>query len=139
MAQDKKYSFITVGTDDDDDVVIQAGAPACQPAGFEPESAADLAEPEVEPAWEPEPALDLEPELAPAEDLGAAPEPEPEPEPALKAAPAPVSAKPKAKDGYRETTLEDLESAPMGSTQKLIIGIAVLGIAAFVAYYLFFM
>ena len=128
MADDKKYSFITVSADDDDDVVIQAGIPA----------AATVVEPELEPEPVPEPE--------PAEDFAPEPEPAPAAEPLVESAPAPApavaaapSAGAKQKSGYRETTLEDLDSAPMGTTQKVIIVAAVLGVLAFVAYYLFFM
>ncbi|WP_296010266.1 SURF2 Surfeit locus protein 2 [uncultured Adlercreutzia sp.] len=70
----------------------------------------------VEPA---EPELELEPELEPEQE----PEPEPEPE----AAPS---------DGYHETTLADLESVKMSRAQKAVIVVALLGIIAFVAWYL---
>ncbi len=82
------FTHITVSTDDDDDVVIQAGI------------ADDPAE-------------------APA-----VPEPAPTPAPA-----------PRPDDGYRETTLEDIQSAPMSSTQKVVIVVALLGIIAFAAWY----
>ena len=37
---------------------------------------------------------------------------------------------------FRETTLDDLESTRMSTTQKAIIVVAVLGVIAFVAWYL---
>ena len=39
-------------------------------------------------------------------------------------------------DGYEETTLEDLKGTPMGATQKVIIACAVVGLVAFVIWYL---
>lgn len=130
MALEGKYSFITVSSDDDDDVVIVAGASSQERA---PEPAAGQAfESEGAPASEP--ALESVPEPAPA----SVPEPEPEPESSPAPAPAPAPAG-KSKGAYRETTLEDLDAAPMGTTQKVIIAVAVLGVLAFVAYYLLFM
>lgn len=37
---------------------------------------------------------------------------------------------------FRETTLDDLESTRMSTTQKAIIVVAVLGVIAFTAWYL---
>ena len=37
---------------------------------------------------------------------------------------------------YHETTLDDLESTRMSTTQKAIIVVAVLGVIAFAAWYL---
>ena len=89
----------------DDDIVIQAGA---VPA--------------------PGPVAE-EPQEAPA-----APAAEPRaaaPEPAERAAePRPARA-----DAYRETTLEDLESSKMGTAQKVVIALAVLGVIAFAVWY----
>lgn len=45
----------------------------------------------------------------------------------------------KSKNGYRETTLEDIESSKMSVMQKAIIAIAALAIISFVAYYIFAM
>ncbi|WP_080798297.1 hypothetical protein [Arabiibacter massiliensis] len=104
MAQDEaKFSHITVTSDDEDDVVIQAGIR--QPA-----------QPAPAPAEEPE-AFEPAPEAAPAT--------EPEPAPAPKAA---------REDGYRATTAEDLESAPMPIMQKALVVIAVVLVVVMVAY-----
>ena len=108
MAQDKKYSFITVDTDDDDDMVIQAGVPAAEP---------QLEVPPTRPTPEPMPAS--QPPSAASDQLASRP-----------AAKQPE----KGKDAYHETTLADLDSAPMGSTQKIIIGAAILAVIAFVVY-----
>lgn len=40
-------------------------------------------------------------------------------------------------DGYRATTLEDVEGVKMSLTQKIIIVLAVAGVAAFVVWYMF--
>lgn len=42
----------------------------------------------------------------------------------------------KSADEYHETTLEDIEDSKMSGMQKAIIAVALLGIAAFVAWYL---
>ena len=109
---DTKFSHITVSADDDDDVVIQAGA---RPSG----SGARAPEPREEPAA---------PEPAPV-----APEPEPQEEPAPAAQPARDAKR------YRETTAEDLEAEPMSAMQKAIIAVALAAVVGFVLYYLFFM
>lgn len=114
MADTTGFSHITVGTDDDDDVVIQAGIAeaAPEPAAAEAEKAGEAPlEPEPEPADEPEPV--------------AAPEPET------------PRKRPARDDGYRETTLSDIEGLKMSTTQKAVIVVALVGIAAFVAWYLF--
>lgn len=105
MAEAQRFSHIKV-SDAEDDIVIQAGAvPPCEPAPT-------AAEPEPEPAPVAEPAPSSAP--APAEE------------------PAP---RPKHADAYRETTLEDLESTKMGTAQKAVIVLAVLGVIAFVVWY----
>ena len=111
------FTHITVSTDDDDDVVIQAGIaddPAEAPAVPEPAGPAEGAEAEVPAAVA---------EVAVAESAAA--------EAAEAPAPAPA---PRLDDGYRETTLEDIQSAPMSSTQKVVIVVALLGIIAFAAW-----
>ena len=111
MAEDKKYSFITVETDDDDDVVIQAGAPVAEARPATVSAPAPVVAPAPEPVAEPAPA----------------------PAPVVEPAPVARQAK-KGKDAYRETTLEDLESAPMGTMQKVIIAVAILAVVAFAVY-----
>ena len=113
MADEPRFTHITVSVDDDDDFVIQAG------------SASVPVEP-VAPAEE----------LAPAEEHARAAE---EPASAKEPAPAsaPVSAGKRRSDaqGYRETTLEDLEAAKMSSMQKGVIVAAIVAIVAFVMWY----
>ena len=59
-----------------------------------------------------------------------------EPASAAQAAPAkPVKAKPAARDGYHETTLEDLEGAPMPLAQRIVIIAAVVCIIGALVYY----
>ncbi|NBJ66938.1 SURF2 Surfeit locus protein 2 [Adlercreutzia caecimuris] len=116
MADTKGFSHITVGTDDDDDVVIQAGIaeatpePAAAEAGKAGEAPLEF-EPEPEPADEPDSTAAAEPET-PRKRLA-------------------------RDDGYRETTLSDIEGLKMSTTQKAVIVVALVGIAAFVAWYLF--
>lgn len=106
-----KFSHITVTPDDEDEFVIQAGTRTGSPS-------CDVA---PEPSAVPDEALAHE-----------APEPE---------VPAPASDEPAPRassdDKYHQTTLEDLETTPMSTTQKVVIAAAVLLIAGFVAYYLF--
>lgn len=122
MANPKEFSHITVTADDDDDVVIQAGA--VDETG---EGESVIEEIVVEDG-------DGAPEAF-AEDAAefdsAADEPE------ASGAGAPSASRARADDaGYHETTLDDLESSKMSTTQKVIIVLAVLGVIAFAAWYL---
>ncbi|MEC4272562.1 SURF2 Surfeit locus protein 2 [Adlercreutzia sp. R25] len=110
MANSKEFSHITVTPGDDDDVVIQAGVVEEAALPVEPEAFEGVEEVVEEVAGP-----------ADAADKAASPE-------ASSAAPAKT-------DGYRETTLEDLEAGAMSTTQKAVIIVAVLGIIAFVAWY----
>ena len=122
MAEPAGFSHITVNADDDDDVVIQAGIV---------EDGAEVAdEPDGEPGPRPEPAAD--PAIEPEPDLEPVDEPEPQAAPA-----APEPARPAADDGYRATTLADIEGSSMSRTQKAVIVVAVLAIVAFVLWYNF--
>ncbi|MCI9207849.1 MAG: SURF2 Surfeit locus protein 2 [Adlercreutzia caecimuris] len=116
MADTKGFSHITVGTDDDDDVVIQAGIAeaAPEPAASEAGKAGEA-------------PLEFEPE----------PEPADEPDSTAAAEPETPRKRPARDDGYRETTLSDIEGLKMSTTQKAVIVVALVGIAAFVAWYLF--
>lgn len=130
----QKFSHISVASDDEDDVVIEAGAPrfrsygegesASQPAGDEATSAANktaAAEGGEGPSESPSRASTPAPERAAKAD-----------KPARKAS-AP------ARKGYEETTLEDLEGTKMSGMQKGIIAVALIGIVAFIVYYVAFM
>lgn len=115
MADKLGFSHITVTADEDEDIVIQAGV-VDEPSAKEPSVSA--------PAPEAAPAADGGAEAAEGDTAEVAPEP-------------PARSRPAAPDdGYRETTLEDIESAKMSGTQKAVILVAMLGIAAFVLWYL---
>ena len=129
----QKFSHISVASDDEDDVVIEAGAPrsrsygegepAAQPAGDEATSAANktaAAGGGEGPSESPSRASTPAPERAAKAD-----------KPAKTSAPA--------RKGYEETTLEDLEGTKMSGMQKGIIAVALIGIAAFIVYYVAFM
>lgn len=145
MAENKAFSHITVNADDDDDVVIQAGivdagadAAADDGVGAPPGDP----EPAEEPAGEEAAEVEETDEAAEVEEPGeVAPEPEPapepDPEPAAEPDPEPAAARPTpAADGYRETTLEDIESSKMSTVQKAVIVVALLGIVAFAVWFL---
>ena len=130
----QKFSHISVASNDEDDVVIEAGAPrfrsygegesASQPAGDEATSAANktaAADGGEGPSESPSRASTPAPERAAKAD-----------KPARKAS-AP------ARKGYEETTLEDLEGTKMSGMQKGIIAVALIGIVAFIVYYVAFM
>lgn len=129
----QKFSHISVASDDEDDVVIEAGTPrfrsygegepAAQPAGDEATSAANktaAADGGEGPSESPSRASTPAPERAAKAD-----------KPAKASAPA--------RKGYEETTLEDLEGTKMSGMQKGIIAVALIGIAAFIVYYVAFM
>ena len=111
VAGEPKFSHITVTPDDEDDVVIQAGARPPRPADPAPASPC-----EEEPAPEPEPA-------------------------AANGSSTDEDARPKREkagnEGYRETTMDDLKAAPMPLAQKVVLALAAVGVVAIVAWYLF--
>ena len=130
----QKFSHISVASDDEDDVVIEAGTPrfrsygegepAAQPAGDEATSAANktaAADGGEGPSESPSRASTPAPERAAKADK-----------------PARKTSVP-ARKGYEETTLEDLEGTKMSGMQKGIIAVALIGIVAFIVYYVAFM
>ncbi len=128
MANPQEFSHITV-TADEDDVVIQAGA-------------VEEAVVEEAPAAEVDDAREEDPESAP-EDVSSASGRNAEVPASSEAAsasattPTAPTAREKADAAsFRETTLDDLESTRMSTTQKAIIVVAVLGVIAFAAWYL---
>lgn len=132
----QKFSHISVASDDEDDVVIEAGAPrsrsygegesASQPAGGEAAGSAAATE-----------AAEADGGEGPSESPSRASTPAPER--AAKAdKPARKTSAP-ARKGYEETTLEDLEGTKMSGMQKGIIAVALMGIVAFIVYYVAFM
>lgn len=128
MANPQEFSHITV-TADEDDVVIQAGA-------------VEEAVVEEAPAAEVDDAREEDPESAP-EDVSSASgrnaEVPASSETASTSATTPTTPTAREKAdaaSFRETTLDDLESTRMSTTQKAIIVVAVLGVIAFAAWYL---
>ena len=138
----QKFSHISVASDDEDDVVIEAGAPrsrsygegesASQPAGDEaPVRAAN----KTAAAGGGEGLADRASSgVAPAERAST-----PAPERAAKADKPARKASAPARKGYEETTLADLEGTKMSGMQKGIIAVALIGIVAFIVYYVAFM
>ena len=129
----QKFSHISVASDDEDDVVIEAGAPRSRSYG-EGESAARPAGDKATSAANKTAATDggEGPSEPPSQACAPAPE---------RAAKAdkPATASASTRKGYEETTLEDLESTKMSGMQKGIIAVALIGIAAFIVYYVAFM
>ena len=115
VSEEKKFSHIAVTSDDDDDFVIEAGTPTVQPAA---NSAAESDRAGVASAAAP---------MRPVQQSA--------PEPSADATAR--QQRPREERGtYHETTLEDIESSKMPAAQKAVIALAVVGILAFVAWYL---
>lgn len=137
----QKFSHISVASDDEDDVVIEAGAPRSRSYG-EGESVSQPARDEAAASAANKTAAAGGGEgLADRTSTGVAPAERvstPAPERAAKAD-KPAKASAPARKGYEETTLEDLESTKMSGMQKGIIAVALIGIAAFIVYYVAFM
>lgn len=132
----QKFSHISVASDDEDDVVIEAGTPRFRSYG-EGESASQPAGDEA--------VASAAANVAAAADGGEGPSESPSrastpaPERAAKADKPARKASAPARKGYEETTLEDLEGTKMSGMQKGIIAVALIGIAAFIVYYVAFM
>ena len=131
----QKFSHISVASDDEDDVVIEAGTPRFRSYG-EGESASQPAGDEAEASAAANKATAADGGEGSSEPPSRASTPAPE-----RAAKAdkPATASASARKGYEETTLEDLESTKMSGMQKGIIAVALIGIAAFIVYYVAFM
>lgn len=137
----QKFSHISVASDDEDDVVIEAGAPhaRAQAAPQEREASQAVA---ARPVEEPSRAEAVGATVA-ARPSAIAPEAQARPDDS----PKPAAARPNAtrvagkasKQEYKETTLDDLEGTKMSGMQKGIIAVAAVGIVAFVVYYIGFM
>ena len=131
----QKFSHISVASDDEDDVVIEAGAPrsrsygegesAAQPAGDE---AAASAANKTAAAGGGEGLADCASSGVASAERASTPAPE-----------RAAKADKPARKGYEETTLEDLEGTKMSGMQKGIIAVALIGIVAFIVYYVAFM
>ena len=112
MAQDRRFSHITVNAADDDDVVIQAGAYS-RHQGEDVLEEAVYAEPEPQVAPVAVPAHARKPETAVSDSRT---------QPVHRA----------------EQTLEDLDAGPMSGMQKaVLVGVGVVIIAAIVYFALF--
>lgn len=122
MANPQEFSHITV-TADEDDVVIQAGA---------------VEETVVEeaPAAEVDDAREEDLESAGADASSASAHNAEVPASSETTPTAPTAREKADAASFRETTLDDLESTRMSTTQKAIIVVAVLGVIAFAAWYL---
>ena len=114
-AGDPKFSHITVTPDDEDDVVIQAGARPARTAAPTPVPAPAPTAPSADDAVvEPDDAASGEPEAVEERE------------------------EPSAEDeGYQGTTLDDLEAAPMPNAQKIVLALGAVAVIAVVAWYLF--
>lgn len=138
----QKFSHISVASDDVDDVVIEAGAPRFRSYG-EGESAAQPAGDEAAAsAANKTPVVDGGEGFADRASAGAAPAERvsaPAPTRAAKADRPARKASAPARKGYEETTLADLEDTKMSGMQKGIIAVALIGIVAFIVYYVAFM
>lgn len=130
----QKFSHISVASDDEDDVVIEAGAPRFRSYGE--------GEPAAQPAGDEAAASAANKTAAADGGEGSSESPSraftPAPKRAAKAD-KPAKASAPARKGYEETTLEDLEGTKMSGMQKGIIAVALIGIAAFIVYYVAFM
>ena len=134
MAQDRRFSHITVNAADDDDVVIQAGAYGRhQGEDFLEEAVYTEPEPQVAPVAVPEPKHAAQ--QAPAQDHAHAAKPHA----AHARKPETVASDSRPQPVHRaEQTLEDLDAGPMSGMQKaVLVGVGVVIIAAIVYFALF--
>lgn len=122
MANPQEFSHITV-TADEDDVVIQAGA-------------VEEAVVEEAPAAEVDDAREEDLESAGADASSASAHNAEVPASSATAPTTPTAREKADAASFCETTLDDLESTRMSTTQKAIIVVAVLGVIAFAAWYL---
>lgn len=132
MAQDRRFSHITVNAADDDDVVIQAGAYG-RHQGEDALEEAVYAEPEpqVAPVAVPEPQHAAQ--QVPAGNHAA------KPHAAHARKPETAVSDSRTQPVHRaEQTLEDLDAGPMSGMQKaVLVGVGVVIIAAIVYFALF--
>lgn len=132
MAQDRRFSHITVNAADDDDVVIQAGAYG-RHQGEDVLEEAVYAEPEpqVAPVAVPEPQHAAQ--QVPAGNHAA------KPHAAHARKPETAVSDSRTQPAHRaEQTLEDLDTGPMSGMQKaVLVGVGVVIIAAIVYFALF--
>lgn len=132
MAQDRRFSHITVNAADDDDVVIQAGAYGRhQGEDFLEEAVYAEPEPQVAPVAVPEPKHAAQ--QAPAGNHAA------KPHAAHARKPETFASDSRPQPARRaEQTLEDLDAGPMSGMQKaVLVGVGVIIVAAIVYFALF--
>ncbi len=133
VSSKRGFSHISVSADDEDDLVIEAGAP-------EPSAGAGSAAPEPDrmprPAAE---AADGGRQPAAGEGGAAADASEALAPSAAEPPPSPAESARQYDGGAHRTSLEDLQDSKMGAVQKTVIALAAIGLVAFAIYYLFFM
>lgn len=132
MAQDRRFSHITVNAADDDDVVIQAGAYGRhQGEDFLEEAVCAEPEPQVAPVAMPEPKHAAQ--QAPAGNHAA------KSHAAHARKPETFASDSRPQPAHRaEQTLEDLDAGPMSGMQKaVLVGVGIVIIAAIVYFALF--
>ena len=132
MAQDRRFSHITVNAADDDDVVIQAGAYGRhQGEDFLEEAVCAEPEPQVAPVAVPEPKHAAQ--QAPAGNHAA------KSHAAHARKPDTFASDSRPQPAHRaEQTLEDLDAGPMSGMQKaVLVGVGIVIIAAIVYFALF--
>lgn len=132
MAQDRRFSHITVNAADDDDVVIQAGAYGRhQGEDFLEEAVCAEPEPQVAPVAVPEPKHAAQ--QAPAGNHAA------KPHAAHARKPETFASDSRPQPAHRaEQTLEDLDAGPMSGMQKaVLVGVGIVIIAAIIYFALF--
>lgn len=125
MADEKAFSHITVSTDDEDDLVIQAGARAASrpvPAASEPS-----------PAEAPSATVPVEAAAPATSEQVADGASEAEQGDAREAKVDDVV--PASGATARENELKDLESTPMSPVQKAVLAVALLFVVGFAIYY----
>lgn len=132
MAQDRRFSHITVNAADDDDVVIQAGAYGRhQGEDFLEDAVCAEPEPQVAPVAVPEPKHAAQ--RAPAGNHAA------KSHAAHARKPETFASDSRPQPAHRaEQTLEDLDAGPMSGMQKaVLVGVGIVIIAAIVYFALF--
>ncbi|WP_303859380.1 hypothetical protein [Senegalimassilia anaerobia] len=132
MAQDRRFSHITVNAADDDDVVIQAGAYGRhQGEDFLEDAVCAEPEPQVAPVAVPEPKHAAQ--QAPAGNHAA------KSHAAHARKPETFASDSRPQPAHRaEQTLEDLDAGPMSGMQKaVLVGVGIVIIAAIVYFALF--
>ena len=131
MASEKRpFSHITVNVEEEDDLVIQAGAVDAGAPSSDEAAPSDGGAPDVAPSADAARAGDRE-EACPehADDDRDADLDSDEDAPARPAS---------AGRAHEGTSLQDLESSKMSGLQKAIVAVAVLAVVGFAVYYIFF-